>query len=179
MSELLFLVGLSNSGKDYIAENKYRNFTNVKLTESFKRDFEIDHGLNSGDCNNKSLREMTLVSGPLTGLTLSAAMVKSYNQSLTGSGYGAKFRYSTITSTLLKLAELAGNRTPVVITDLRKPIELKVLLAFSEVIDYTPKMLIIRSNKAIAKDSDRSLEENRNLFEYLTGKKAEICLNDY
>jgi hypothetical protein len=179
MSELLFLVGLSNAGKDYIAETKHKNFTNVKLTAEFKKQFESDNGLKPGDCNDKSLREQVLTAGPMTGKTLSEAMVISYNQSIIGIGYGAKFKYTTITSTILRLAELAENRTPVVITDLRKPTELKVLLAFSEVIGYSPKMVMVRSNNATAKDSDRSLEETRKLFEYLTGKKVEVCLNDY
>jgi hypothetical protein len=179
MSELLLLVGYSNSGKDYIAERRYKNFTNVKLTKEFKQLFASDHSLDYEDCNDKAMRESVLSYGPMAGQTLSDAMVLCYNQSLMGVGYGGKFQYITITSTINTLANLAMTRTPVVITDLRKLTELKVLLSFAEVINYIPKMLIVRSNKSTPKDSDRSLEENRQLFEYLTGKKAEICLNDY
>jgi hypothetical protein len=179
MSELLLLVGYSNSGKDYIAEHQYKNFTPVKLTAAFKAIMEVDHRLEPGTCNDKTMREHVLNQGPMAGRTLSDAMVICYNQSLVGIGYGAKFKYMTITSTISALANLAMNRTPVVVTDLRKPTELKVLLAFAEVIGYNVRMAIVRSNKSTPKDSDRSLEENRRLFEYLTGKKAEICLNDY
>jgi hypothetical protein len=179
MSELLFITGYSNSGKDYIAEHQYKNFTNVKLTATFKKLFASDHGLDYEDCNDKTMRECVLSHGPMAGQTLSDAMVICYNQSLSGVGYGAKFKYITITSTINTLANLAMTRTPVVITDLRKPTELKVLLSFAEVINYIPKMVLIRSNHSTPKDSDRSLEENRRLFEYLTGKRADVYLNDY
>jgi hypothetical protein len=179
MSELLFLTGYSNSGKDYLAQSHYKNFTPVPIGSAFKKLFASDHRLNYEDCNDKTMRECVLSYGPMAGQTLSDAMVICYNQSLTGIGYGAKFKYITITSTISTLANLAMNKTPVIITDLRKPTELEVLLAFAKVINYVPRMLIVRSNKSTPKDSDRCLEENRNLFEHLTGKRADICLNDY
>lgn len=178
MSELLFLVGYSNAGKDYVAETKFANFTNVKLTKAFKAQYELDHGLEPGDCNNKALRGNKHESGPMTGFTISEGMILAYNQSLNGVGYGHKFAYLTITSAIERLAELASNRTAVAITDLRKPTELKVLLAFTEVIKYSPRMVVVSSNKATPKSSDRSLTENINLFSYLTGKQVEYCQNN-
>lgn len=178
MSELLFIVGYSNAGKDYVAKNKFANFTSEKLTKAFKDQYEIDHGLSPGSCNDKSMRNETHTYGPMAGLTLSEGMVVAYKQSLNGIGYGHKFTYLTITSTIQRLAKLASNRTPVCITDLRKPTELKVLLAFAEVIRYSPRMIVVSSNKSTPKESDKSLTENIYLFTYLTGKPVEYCQNN-
>ena len=178
MSELLYLVGFSNAGKDYIAKTQWANFTNVKLTESFKRVFADDHSIQYEACNDKTLRNTKLSRGPMAGLTLSEAMVTCYNQSLSGIGYGHKFKYLTLTSTLQKLAELASSRTPIAITDLRKPTELKVLQAFSEVMRYDTRMIVVSSNRSTPKASDSSLTDNINLYTCLTGKPVEYCQND-
>lgn len=178
MSELLFIVGYSNAGKDYIAEHRFANFKNEKLTEAFKTQYEIDHGLQPGDCNDKTMRNTAHKSGPMAGMTISDGMIAAYNQSLSRVGYGHKFAYLTLTSTIERLAKLAGNRAAVVITDLRKPTELKVLLAFAEVIKYNTRMIVVSSNKSTPKNSDKSLTENINLFTYLTGKPVEYCCNN-
>lgn len=179
MSELLYLVGFSNAGKDYIAKTQWANFVNVKLTASFKADYELCHNLTPGTCNDKSMRNNKHTYGPMTGLTISEGMVMAYKQSLSGLGFGHKYAYTTITKTIEKLAELASNRTPVVITDLRKPTELKVLQAFSEVIKYNTRMIVVHSDKSTPKQSDNSLTENIKLYSYLAQKPAENCYNNY
>lgn len=178
MSEILFLVGASNAGKDYIADNYYKNFTHLKLTSAFKEQYEKDHWLKPGSCNNKNLRESVHDTGPMAGLTISEGMVLSYQQSISGIGYGAKFKGITITSTLTNLVELSRNNKPVVITDLRKTTELKVLIPFAEIIHYEVRMILVKSNAETPKDSDRSLETNMDLFEYLTGQKVELKINN-
>jgi hypothetical protein len=179
MSELKLIVGLSNSGKDWIAENRYGNFKLLKCNQAFKTIFEEDHKLSRGLCNDKGHRNDILEYGPLKGMTLQDGMVMAYHQSQARLGYGSKFTTMTILSVLNEISECSLNRTPVVITDVRKPTELKILVHFAEVIGYGISMVSVISNKATLATSDSSLPENLYLFEQLTGKPVEKCYNNY
>jgi hypothetical protein len=179
MSEIKLIVGLSNSGKDYIAENRYSNFKLLKCNQAFKTIFEIDHSLLPNTCNVKSHRNDVLQSGPLKGMTIQEGMVLAYHQSQARLGYGVKFTTMTILSVLNEISECSLNRTPVVITDVRKTTELKILANFAEVIDYDISMISVISNKATLATSDQSLPDNIYLFEQLTGKSAQKCYNNY
>lgn len=179
MSKILLIVGLSGSGKDYIAESEYKNFTLVKLNQPFKDQFEIDHKLAIDSCNDKSLRDQVLTTGPMSDYTIQEGMVQAYHQSIKNVGYGAKFRTLTILKTLETINSLSKCRTPVVITDLRKPIELRFLINFAELIRYDLELLQVRSNRAIRQTSDESLEVNIANYKLLTGNKVFTRINDY
>jgi energy-coupling factor transporter transmembrane protein EcfT len=179
MSELLFIVGNSNSGKDYIANNRFENFTVVKLNYVFKQQFEVDHKLSPGACNDKTRRQEIVVKGPLRGYSIQDAMVLAYQQSLSNVGYGAQFSTSTVLSTLARIAELSQTRTPVAITDLRKPSELRLLIEFAHLINYSLRMIQVVSNQEIQYASDRLLAKNKSLFELLVEKRVEKCCNIY
>lgn len=178
MSEILLIVGNTNAGKDYIASTRFKNFTLVKCNAAFKAVFEEDHYLIPGSCEDRVRRGETLVKGPLKGNTIQEGMVISYEQSLSGCGYGSKFATLTILKTLEKLDTLAKSRTPVVITDLRKPSELKFIFEFSKLVDYNIRMLRVKSDAETPQRSDVSLMSNLSLFEYLAHKEVEVCLNN-
>lgn len=177
MKELLFIVGESDSGKDYIAKTSYKNHKLLKCASAFKRVFEIDHNLAVGDCEDKSLRNSALKSGPLAGMTLSDAMVLTYQQSTLLEGYGAKFATLGIMSVLQDVIDATGQC--VCITDVRKPTELKMLVTLAEVIGYETRLLHVISNRSTKKASDVLLESNIALYERLTNRKALIYLNNY
>lgn len=177
--EVLLLVGNSNAGKDYIAEHRFKNFTLLKLNQPFKNQFEQDHLLQQGTCNDKSLRAEIILRGPLRNYTIQEAMVISYNQSLNGCGYGAKFATLPILKTLEALDNYSKTRVPVVITDLRKLAELKFILEFCKLIDYNVRMVHVHSNKETPYESDESLYNNRTFFERYTHKTVETCQNNY
>ena len=179
MSKILLIIGLSASGKDYIAESEYKNFTRVKLNQPFKDQFEIDHKLVIGSCNDKSLRDQILTTGPMSDFTIQEGMVQAYHQSVDNCGYGAKFRTLTILKTLETINSLSKSRAPVVITDLRKPSELVFLIEFATLIRYDIEMLQIRSNRAVRQTSDESLEINIASYKVLTGNKVFTRINDY
>jgi len=179
MSEVLFLVGLSNSGKDWVAQNKFANYELLKCNAAFKAVYEEDHQLAPSTCNDKAARDTIHEKGPMTGLTIREGMVRSYHQSITGTGYGHKFAALTLVSVLNKIYDCSTTRMPIVITDLRKPTELKGILNLAEVIKYDVRMIHIKSNKGLLLSSDESLEHNLKLFHALTGKYHEICFNNY
>ena len=179
MSELLLIVGNSGAGKDWVAANRFANFTLIKLNQPFKDQLEIDSGLEPGTCNDKSKREQILNAGPFKGMALKEAMVMSYKQCVNNWGYGAQFRTSTILKTLETLDKLAKTRTPAAITDLRKPEELRFLLEFAKLINYNTRMLKVISPKEQALLSDDSLVDNVNYYEKATNKPVEYCYNNY
>lgn len=179
MSKLLFLVGNSNAGKDWVAENRYKNYTPYKLNQCFKTVFELDHGLVPGTCNDKTKREEIILSGPLRDLTISQAMVMSYKQSLENYGYGSKFKTITIRAAFDILDFLSRSNQSVVITDLRKSTELKALLLFSEIIKYEPEMIHVFSENETPLKSDESLYDNISLFQQLTHKTVNKYHNKY
>ncbi len=179
MSELLLIVGNSGAGKDWVAANRFANFTLVKLNQPFKDQLEIDSGLEPGTCNDKSKRGQILTMGPFKDMPLRDAMVLSYTQCIKNWGYGAQFRTSTILKTLETLDKLAKTRTPAVITDLRKPEELRFLLEFAKLINYNIRMLKVVSPKEQPLLSDSSLEDNVNYYEKATNKPVEYCYNNY
>jgi hypothetical protein len=179
MSELLLIVGNSGCGKDYICKNRFANYANIKLNQPFKDIFEVDHGLEPGTCNNKSKRNILLRTGPFSGDLLSQAMSKSYKQSLSLNGYGAKFNYITILATLDRIAEASKTRELIAITDLRKKTELEMLVSFAEVIHYETRMILVTSNKEMPMHSDESLSDNVTLYTRLTRKSVEITHNNY
>lgn len=177
--EVLLLVGNSNAGKDYIAEHRFKNFTLLKLNQPFKNQFEQDHFLQPGACNDKSRRAEIILKGPLRNYAIQEAMVISYNQSLKGCGYGAKFVTLPILKTLEALDSYSKKRIPVVITDLRKLAELKFILEFCKLIDYNVRMIHVHSDKETPYESDESLYDNKAFFERYTRKTVETCQNNY
>ncbi len=177
--EVLLLVGNSNAGKDYIAANRFKNFTLHKLNQAFKDQFERDHFLPEGTCNDKSRRTEIILEGPLKNYTIQNAMVISYKQSLNGCGYGAKFATLPILKTLEALDSYSKKRVPVVITDLRKLAELKFILEFCKLINYNVRMIHVHSNKETPYESDESLYDNMTFFERYTHKTVETCQNNY
>lgn len=177
--EVLFLVGNSNAGKDYIAEHRFKNYTALKLNQAFKNQFEQDHSLQPGNCNDKSRRAEVILRGPLKNYTIQEAMVISYNQSLNGCGYGSKFATLSILKTLEALDNYSKTKVPVVITDLRKLAELKFILEFCKLIDYNVRMIHVYSNKETPYESDESLYSNKTFFERYTNKSVETCQNNY
>jgi hypothetical protein len=179
MSKLLLIVGNSNAGKDYIANSRFEDFTVVKITYVFKQQFELDHNLSHGSCNDKTRRQEIILEGPLSGFSIQDAMVLAYQQSLSNVGYGAKFSTSTILSTLTRIAELSETRTPVAITDMRKPSELRLLVEFARLINYDLRMIQVLSNQETQYASDRYLAKNKSLFESLVEKRVEKCCNIY
>jgi hypothetical protein len=131
-NELVVLLGNSGSGKDYVAEKYFSDYKIIKLNSAFKAAFELDHNLRPGYCNDKSKREKVLIVGPYRGMTIRAAMLQAYNESLNprGEGYGARFAGVTIVT---GLNEILNSDRNVVITDLRKVSEAKILDEFCRV----------------------------------------------
>lgn len=179
MSEILFIIGNSDSGKDWIAENRFANYKLLKCNAAFKREFEIDHSLEIGACDNKAQRENLLDSGPMCSKTLSEAMVISYEQSIALTGYGAKFATVTIMSVMREVIKAAETQSCVCITDVRKATELKMLITLAEIIGYETRLVRVISNRSTKKASDASLESNIALYKTLTNKNSETCVNNY
>ena len=179
MSEILLVVGESDSGKDWIAANRFGNHKLLKCASAFKRVFETDHSLEVGACDDKARRGDLLDSGPMCGKTISDAMVLAYQQSMLLEGYGAKFATVGIMSVLQDVIRASETRQCVCITDVRKPTELKMLVTLAEAIDCRIRLIYVVSNRSTKKASDNLLEHNVTLYEKLTGEKAETYINNY
>jgi hypothetical protein len=177
MKEMQLIVGDSDSGKDFIAKKLFNNHKLLKCASAFKRVFEIDHHLETGACDDKRLRISILKSGPLAGLTLSDAMVLTYEQSILREGYGAKFATVGIMGVLQDVIKATGQC--VCITDVRKPTELTMLVTLAEVMGYETRLWHVVSNRSTKKASDDLLESNIALYEKLTNRKAVTYINNY
>jgi hypothetical protein len=151
----------------------------LKCNAAFKREFEIDHNLSAGDCDDKSKRDNLLDSGPMCGKTISEAMVIAYEQSIALTGYGAKFATVTIMSVMADIIKAAETRSCVCITDVRKPTELTMLITLAEIIGYETRLVRVISNRSTRKASDASLKSNISLYKTLTNKNSETCVNNY
>lgn len=177
MSEILLIVGNSNAGKDWVASNKFPEHKILKCSSSFKTEFEKDHFLKPGTCNDKKFRKEVLQYGHFAGVTIQRAMVICCEQAISGKGYGAKFGLITQLAILNEIAELSKERELICITDVRKVTELKILIPFSEVIHYSVKMVVVRSEFENPQPSDVSLETNIKLYESITGNTVEVYNN--
>jgi hypothetical protein len=158
-NDLVVLLGNSGSGKDYIAEKYFSDHKIVKLNSAFKAAFELDHNLKPGYCNDKSKREKILIVGPYRGMTIRAAMLRAYNESLNprGKSYGTKFAGITI---LTGLNEILNSDRNIVITDLRKVSEAKMLYEFCGVqLKMTIRVIHILNKYSKPLTSDLELNE--------------------
>jgi hypothetical protein len=159
MKHLIVISGHSGSGKDYLAKKLWPSVTNLKLNAEFKRLFELDHSLQPGSCNDRELRDTVLEHGPCQGLTIQAAMVQCYTESLSPKEktYGATFAGRTMLKTLQTLLE---DPASYIITDLRKPSEATVLKEFAVTqLGYSLHVYKIETNRGQVLDSDKHQAE--------------------
>ena len=161
--KLTIFSGPSGSGKDYLAKKHQllAGGTILKLNQRFKTQFEIDHQLPAGICNDKAYRGMTLACGPYQGQTLQDAMVQAYNESLSPEvpSYGAQFGKASLLDYLETLP-----LDDYVITDIRKRSEAITLGYWATRHSYEVTCYFIIGPRGQYQSSDRHLAEALNLL---------------
>jgi hypothetical protein len=160
--QIQLILGNSGAGKDYITEKFFPNHYVYKLNQPFKDIFEADHNLAVGSCNDKALRSITLLSGPLEGLALGAAMAQAFTESESedSSRYGFKFKDLT----LQKFKEFLAttDHKAIVINDLRK---LDEAIAVLDSEATTLASLLVVNRYATGLESDCHLHQLIDLFQ--------------
>lgn len=159
--QIQLILGNSGAGKDYVTAKFFSTHYVYKLNQPFKDVFEADHGLAVGSCNDKSLRAMTLLEGPLKGLTLGSAMAQSFTESESGdaSSYGYKFKNLTLQKVKEFLA--TTDHEAIVINDLRKLNEAHAVIESGASVSA----LLVFNLYATGLESDCHLPELVKLFQ--------------